>query len=247
VADNVAQVAGVEVSTDHWIDGRRVASSQRFSDLSPVDGSHLADVSAGGQAEADMAVAAARKAFPAWAALGPQGRLPILKRFAEGIRARAKELAAVETMDNGSLLAGNVHRVVPRAAQNIEFFADWALTLEGHSIDSAEVVNHVRYDPSGVAGLIAPSKTSSSCPSTSHLISRRRSVCLRRKNSSSVTACTCSEYESASDACSAICAPGELWPAGAGTRKFRMRDCEETACCSRCTFFQPARDRIASR
>jgi acyl-CoA reductase-like NAD-dependent aldehyde dehydrogenase len=156
VADNVAQVAGVEVSTDHWIDGRRVASSQRFSDLSPIDGSHLADVSAGGQAEADMAVAAARKAFPAWAALGPQGRLPILKRFAEGIRARAKELAAVETMDNGSLLAGNVHRVVPRAAQNIEFFADWALTLEGHSIDSAEVVNHVRYDPSGVAALITP-------------------------------------------------------------------------------------------
>ena len=29
-----------------------------------------------------------------------------------------------------SLLAGNLHRVIPRAAQNIEFFADWALTLQ---------------------------------------------------------------------------------------------------------------------
>ena len=156
MAGNIAKVAGVEISTDHWIGGRRVTSSRKFADLSPIDGSHLADVAAGGKVEDDQAVAAARKAFPAWAALGPKGRLPILKRFAEGIRARANELAAVETMDNGSLLIGNVHRVVPRAAQNIEFFAEWALTLRGHSIDSPEVVNHVRYDPAGVAALITP-------------------------------------------------------------------------------------------
>ena len=150
------KVAGVEVSADHWIGGKRVASKQKFADFSPVDGSHLGDLSAGGEAEADAAVAAARMAFPAWAALGPKGRLPILKKFAEGIKARVNELAAVETMDNGSLLMGNVHRVVPRAAQNIEFFADWALTLDGHSIEGPEVVNHVKYDPSGVAVLITP-------------------------------------------------------------------------------------------
>ncbi|MEQ8378683.1 aldehyde dehydrogenase [Parvibaculum sp.] len=150
------KVAGVEVSADHWIGGKRVASKQKFANFSPIDGSHLGDLSAGGKAEADAAVAAARKAFPAWAALGPKGRLPILKKFAEGIKARVNELAAVETMDNGSLLMGNVHRVVPRAAQNIEFFADWAMTLDGHSIDSPEVVNHVKYDPSGVAVLITP-------------------------------------------------------------------------------------------
>lgn len=156
MAENMAKVAGVDVSTDHWIDGRRVPSPRRFADVSPVDGSHLADVAAGGKAEVEQAVAAARKAFPSWAALGPKGRLPILKRFAEGLKARAAELAAVETMDNGSLLLGNVYRVVPRAAQNIEFFADWALTLDGYSIDSPEVVNHVKYDPAGVAALITP-------------------------------------------------------------------------------------------
>jgi acyl-CoA reductase-like NAD-dependent aldehyde dehydrogenase len=146
----------VEVSTDHWIDGRRVSSADRFDNLSPVDGSHLAQVASGGQAEAELAVDAARRAFPAWAALGPEGRLPYLKRFAEGLRERAKDLAAVETMDNGSLLAGNLHRVIPRAAQNIGFFADWALTLQDHVIDSPEVVNHVRYDPAGVAALVTP-------------------------------------------------------------------------------------------
>ncbi|MDO9127254.1 MAG: aldehyde dehydrogenase family protein, partial [Parvibaculum sp.] len=78
---NTVAVAGVDISTDHWIGGKRVSSKQKFANLSPVDGSHLADVSAGGKAEADAAVAAARKAFPAWAALGPKGRLPILKKF----------------------------------------------------------------------------------------------------------------------------------------------------------------------
>ena len=151
-----AVVAGVEVSTEHWIGGRRVASRNTFRDESPIDGAHLADLAAGGAAEVDAAVAAAREAFPAWAALGPRGRLPVLKALAEGIRARAKELAAVETADNGSLLAGNLHRVMPRAAHNIEFFANWALRLEDERIESEEVVNHVRYEPAGVVAIITP-------------------------------------------------------------------------------------------
>ncbi|THD78590.1 MAG: aldehyde dehydrogenase [Phenylobacterium sp.] len=149
-------VAGVDVSTEHYIDGRRIVSKEHFLDRSPIDGSALAEVSAGGKAEADMAVDAARRAFPAWAALGPEGRAPILGRFAEGIRARVADLAAVETMDNGSLLTGNTHRVVPRAAQNISYFAEHALTLGEHTIDSPEVVNHIRYDPAGVAVLVTP-------------------------------------------------------------------------------------------
>src|SRR5208282_5439781 len=116
----------------------------------------LADVSAGGAEEVGAAVAAARRTFTTWAALGAEGRHRILKKFAQTIRDHTKELAAVETADNGSLLMGNLARVVPRAAQNIEFFADWALKLGHEQIDSAEVVNHVRFDPAGVAALITP-------------------------------------------------------------------------------------------
>ena len=153
---SVQEVAGVEVSTAHFIDGRRVPSKASFEVVSPIDGSHLADVAAGGAAEVDAAVAAARRAFPAWAELGPEGRLPILKRLAEVIRARTNPLAAVETADNGSLLTGNVARVIPRAAHNIEFFADWAMKLRNETIDSPEVTNRVRFDPAGVAALITP-------------------------------------------------------------------------------------------
>ena len=98
MSEGRVNVAGVDVSTEHYIDGRRVASKEHFLDRSPVDGSALAEVSAGGAAEADMAVDAARRAFPAWAALGPEGRAPILRRFAEGILARTADLAAVEML-----------------------------------------------------------------------------------------------------------------------------------------------------
>lgn len=156
MSGNHAQIAGVSVSLDHWIDGKRVAGADRFATASPIDGSHLADVAAGGQADVDMAVEAANRAFPAWAALGAKGRQPILHGFAKEILARADDLAAVETADNGSLLQGNLHRMVPRAAQNISFFADWALTLLDHKIEHEEVTNNVRYDPAGVAALITP-------------------------------------------------------------------------------------------
>jgi acyl-CoA reductase-like NAD-dependent aldehyde dehydrogenase len=152
----MARVAGVEVSTEHWIGGEAVASRRRFADRSPIDGSELATVAAGGQSEVNAAVAAARAAFPAWAALGAAGRAPLLARLGELLRARAAELAAVETADNGSLLLGNLHRVVPRAAHNVEYFAKLALELGDHVIESDEVTNHVRYDPAGVTAIITP-------------------------------------------------------------------------------------------
>ncbi len=156
MADRRASIAGVDVSLDHWIGGRRVGSDESFANHSPIDGTLLGEVSAAGAGLVDEAVGAARAAFPGWAALGPGGRQTILRRFAEGILARSADLAAVETADNGSLLMGNAHRVVPRSAQNISFFADWAMGLLDHTIDHAEVVNIIRYDPAGVAALITP-------------------------------------------------------------------------------------------
>ncbi len=151
-----AKVAGVDVSTAHFIDGKRVEAKRTFEVCSPINGKHIADVSAGGVDQIDQAVMAARHAFPKWAALGPEGRHPILSRFAKAILDHTKELSAVETEDNGSLLIGNVGRMVPRAAHNIQYFADRALKLNDEKIDSPEVVNHVRFDPAGVAALVTP-------------------------------------------------------------------------------------------
>lgn len=156
MAQRTSTVAGVEVPLDHWIGGKRVGSSDRFTNASPIDGADLGAVAAGGQAETDMAVEAAASAFSEWAALGAEGRKPLLDKFAQGILDRAEDLANVEAADNGSLLMGNIHRLVPRTAQNISYFADLAMTAQDHVIDHVEVSNNVRYDPAGVAALITP-------------------------------------------------------------------------------------------
>ena len=117
---------GIRCALDRWQANR---SERTFEVISPIDCSHIADVSAGGAEEIEAALSAARRAFPTWAALGPEGRHLILHRFGEAIQRHGKKLAALETMDKGSLLAANVHRMVPRSALNITFFADWALKL----------------------------------------------------------------------------------------------------------------------
>jgi 5-carboxymethyl-2-hydroxymuconic-semialdehyde dehydrogenase len=150
-------VAGVGVETRHWIGGEPAAvGASTFAVLSPIDGSVLCEVAAGGTGDVDRAVAAARRAFPTWASLGPAGRGRILDRFAQGILDRKSELAAVETADNGSLLIGNLKRVVDRAAHNIHFFSDFARGLAHGPLAGPVVDNHVRHEPAGVAALVTP-------------------------------------------------------------------------------------------
>src|SRR5215203_7511141 len=122
-------VEGVAVDPRHYIDGERVASAETFEVRSPIDWDDvkLADLARGGRAEVDAAVAAARRAFPAWAALGPEGRQAILRRLADAIAEAVPRLAQVKTVDNGSLLEAMSLRVLPRAANNIRFFADFAV------------------------------------------------------------------------------------------------------------------------
>jgi 5-carboxymethyl-2-hydroxymuconic-semialdehyde dehydrogenase len=151
------RVAGVDVVAGHWIGGEPVSADvATFEVVSPIDGARLGDVAAGGAVEVDQAVTSAREAFPAWRALGPEGRGEILDRFAQGVLDRTEELAAVETVDNGSLLIANRKRVVHRAAHNLSFFAEAARRLDHATIHGDVVDNRVRYEPAGVAALITP-------------------------------------------------------------------------------------------
>jgi acyl-CoA reductase-like NAD-dependent aldehyde dehydrogenase len=154
------EVEGVSVPTSHFIDGRRVASTETFEVRSPIDWERwkLADVARGGGQEVEAAVAAARRAFPAWVALGPEGRQAALGRLADAIDAAVPQLAAVETVDNGSLHEAMSLRVLPRAANNIRFFADYAverLAVPDRDLHGGER-NRVRYDPCGVVAVSTP-------------------------------------------------------------------------------------------
>jgi len=150
------EVEGVRVDTRHWIGGERVSSPTTFTDISPIDESLLGEISAGGQVEVDAAVAAARAAFPAWAAMPVPERAAILRRVADGIDARAEDLARVETRDNGSLLRSHRRGVMPRVGMNFRYFADWSEQLAHEDREIRGHRERITYDPSGVTAVITP-------------------------------------------------------------------------------------------
>jgi betaine-aldehyde dehydrogenase/5-carboxymethyl-2-hydroxymuconic-semialdehyde dehydrogenase len=150
------EVAGVEVSTDHFIGGERVASEESFVDLSPIDAQPLAEVARGGEGEAELAVAAAADAFPAWAALGPEGRAACLHRLADLIDANVERLAAVECADMAMLLRSLRARVISRGARNFRAYADLAVAHEERVWESNGTRNRVVRMPSGPAVVITP-------------------------------------------------------------------------------------------
>ena len=152
----MSTLAGIAVSPDHYIGGRRVSSADTFADVSPIDESRLADVARGRGEEVDEAVQAAREAFPGWAALGPEGRGGYLFRIAELIEERTETLAQVETLDNGSLLEASRLRLMKRAATNFRFFAQLAIDRKRRSWEADGTRYEVRHDPSGVAALVTP-------------------------------------------------------------------------------------------
>jgi 5-carboxymethyl-2-hydroxymuconic-semialdehyde dehydrogenase len=151
-----ADVAGVTVSTEHFIGGERLGSEATFTDLSPIDGAVLAEVARGGAREADLVVAAAAEAFPAWAALGPRGRAPYLHRLADLIDANVERLAEVECLDMAMLLRSLKARVIARGARNFRAYADLAAAYEERVWSSNGTENRVLRMPSGPAVVITP-------------------------------------------------------------------------------------------
>jgi betaine-aldehyde dehydrogenase/5-carboxymethyl-2-hydroxymuconic-semialdehyde dehydrogenase len=150
------EVAGVEVSPDHFIGGERVASESRFEDISPIDASVIAEVSRGGEDEADRAVRAAHEAFPEWAALGPAGRAGYLYRLADLIDENVERLAAVENADMAMLLRSLRARVISRGAKNFRSYADLAAAYEERDWHSLGTWNRVQRMPAGPAAVITP-------------------------------------------------------------------------------------------
>jgi betaine-aldehyde dehydrogenase/5-carboxymethyl-2-hydroxymuconic-semialdehyde dehydrogenase len=152
----MAAVAGQEVSTDHFIGGRRVPSDERFGDHAPYGWEKLADVAQGSAAEVDLAVRAADEAFPAWAALGAAGRAPYLHRLADLIDANVERLAEVECSDMAMLLRSLRARVIARGARNYRAYADLAVAYQERSWSSNGTENRVQRMPAGPVSVITP-------------------------------------------------------------------------------------------
>jgi 5-carboxymethyl-2-hydroxymuconic-semialdehyde dehydrogenase len=156
VVGNRIEVEGIAVSTDHFVDGERLASASRFEDISPIDQRLLAEISRGDAEIASIALEAARRAFPAWASLGPGGRAPYLHRLADLIDERVETLAAVECADMAMLLRSLRARVINRGARNYRVYADLAAGHAERDWRSNGTWNRVQRMPAGPAVVITP-------------------------------------------------------------------------------------------
>ncbi len=143
----------------NFIDGKFVSpiSGAYLDNFEPATGLVYSRCPASTAADVDVAVAAAKRAFPAWASTRVEERSRTLLRVADLLEARLEEFARAESQDQGKpiWLARTVD--IPRAVSNFRFFATAVLHQASESFDMDGVaLNYTHRRPVGVAGLISP-------------------------------------------------------------------------------------------
>jgi betaine-aldehyde dehydrogenase len=157
----IQAAAGLKTPIRHqlFIDGRFVdaLSGQTLPTLNPHDNSTIADVAMAGQADVDLAVAAADRAFPAWSRMAAADRGRILLKLADLIETHAEELARLESLDTGHPIKDSRALDVPRTAACYRYFGGMADKFQGETIPvEAGFLNYTLREPLGVVGQVVP-------------------------------------------------------------------------------------------
>jgi aminomuconate-semialdehyde/2-hydroxymuconate-6-semialdehyde dehydrogenase len=132
-------------------------SGNFIDNTDPSTGSVYGQIPDSGSEDIDIAVKAAKKAFPSWSVLPAEKRFLILNKIAELIDTNADELALAETNDNGKPLWLSKMVDIPRASSNFRFFATGIMHFanESHSMED-KAVNYTLRQPIGIVGCISP-------------------------------------------------------------------------------------------
>ncbi len=131
----------------------------RFQTTSPVDRSVICDVAHGTADDIDAAAQAAHHAFADWRDMPALERKKILIRIAEGIEARAEEIALCECWDTGQAYKF-MSKAALRGAENFRYFADQAVQArDGQHLKSPTLMNVTTRVPIGPVGVITPWNT----------------------------------------------------------------------------------------
>ena len=145
------------LKTDALIGGDWVQGASRFEVTDPATGQRLAEVASLGAAEADAAIAAADKAWPAWRAKTAKERASILMKWFALLHQHADDLARIMTAEQGKPLA-EAKGEVGYGASFLEWFAEEARRIYGETIPSTDGNKRflVIKQPVGVCAAITP-------------------------------------------------------------------------------------------
>src|SRR6476646_448248 len=144
-------VVDIKSSYGLFVNGEFVdGSGKSFKTISPSTEEVLAEVAEADAADVDLAVKAARRAYTrVWSRMSGAERAKYLYRIARILQERARELAVLESLDNGKPIKESRDVDVPLVAAYFFYYAGWADKLE-----------HAGFGPDpkalGVAGQIIP-------------------------------------------------------------------------------------------
>ncbi|NHB76308.1 aldehyde dehydrogenase family protein [Rhodobacter calidifons] len=145
----------------HVVDGRRVPASDggTMPVVSPIDGRQLTTCARSTRADADAAIAAARRAFDdgRWSGLAPAARRKVLLKWADLIEARALEIAVLGVRENGTEIGMALKAEPLSAAATLRYYAEAIDKLSGEIAPTDPAfLGLVHREPVGVVGAIVP-------------------------------------------------------------------------------------------
>jgi aldehyde dehydrogenase (NAD+) len=132
-----------------FVDGEFVdGHGKAFKTISPATEEVLAEVAEADESDVDLAVKAARRAHTrVWSRMSGRERAKYLYRIARIIQERSRELAVLESLDNGKPIKESRDVDVPIVAAHFFYYAGWADKLEHAGFGTT---------PHGVAGQVIP-------------------------------------------------------------------------------------------
>ena len=141
----------------HWINGEWVDSANRRDSINPATGEVIGTFADGGEAEAELALSAARYAFLNSAWRGDRRlRAKAINEMADCFEAHVEDLVEILALENGKIKPEALFEVA-MVPPKLRFYAALALTYSGRAIETAPGrYSTVLKQPMGVAGIIAP-------------------------------------------------------------------------------------------
>src|SRR5579863_5674246 len=149
----------IDIETRLFIGGEFVDSIEggRCQVINPHDNTVLCEISEAGVKDVDRAVAAARKAFPAWKRMPASERGRLLYKLADAIEADREYLTQLETLDTGHPIRDTSHLDLPRTAATFRYFAGMCDKIDGRVAPvEPGFLNYILREPLGVIGEIVP-------------------------------------------------------------------------------------------
>jgi len=144
---------------ENYIDGKLVApiSDKYLDNFNPALGEIYSLIPDSDERDVELAVKAAKNAFPIWSKTLPEVRFEILMRLVRLIERDLDLLAEAESVDNGKPVSLAKRVDIPRAAANFRFYATAQMHLSNESYETVgQAINYTLRQPLGVVGCISP-------------------------------------------------------------------------------------------